>query len=214
MLPHSVAASSENADVPGADVPFLQSTASGLCRVAVHRPSARCASYVTPLMVTTSAQPVPHGLTVHMAAVFPGEDTPLTTTLYLPLLSPPPSAQLGVARPTAVAPNKAATATVRSILNALPLPDPTLCRVRAIRSFCDQVVRQVAGSTRSSILEEDKGPPHDHCPRPLSGIHSAGRNRPVRSTHLPNRREQNAVKAKIVDCAGCAHKREPLVKGT
>jgi hypothetical protein len=26
-------------------------------------------------------------------------------------------------------------------------------------------------------------------------------------------REQNAVKTKIVDSAGCAHKREPLVKG-
>jgi hypothetical protein len=36
----------------------------------------------------------------------------------------------------------------------------------------------------------------------------------LRAILAENRREQNAVKAKIVDCAGCAHKREPLVKGT
>src|ERR1700716_2869862 len=72
MVPRKVAAPRDNTDVPGADVPFLQSIASALCRVAVHRPSARCASYVAPFSPTICAQPEPHRCTVHIAAVFPG----------------------------------------------------------------------------------------------------------------------------------------------
>jgi hypothetical protein len=72
MVPRIVAGSRENTDVPGAAVPFLQSMASGLCRVAAHLPSARWASYVTAFVVTTCAQPCPHELTVHIDAVFPG----------------------------------------------------------------------------------------------------------------------------------------------
>ena len=183
-VPLRVWASSERSDVPGADVPFLQSTASGLFTDPVHRPSARWASHVTALSPITCAQPEPHGLTVHIVGAFPaaiaGAIPPLRITVYLPGFRL--SAQAGPARPTDTAPNSTATATVRSILMHSPCRDLTFRRSRATPTLSGSVESRVA---RSARLEPPK-----------------------------NCREQNAVKAKIVDCAGCAHKREPLVTGT
>jgi hypothetical protein len=84
----------ESTSVPGANTPFLQSTAIGDVMVAVHVPSVRRAGQVTPWSSMTFAQPDPHDVTRHIMAALPdtasGFDPPLKTAVYMPLK--PPSA--------------------------------------------------------------------------------------------------------------------------
>ncbi len=147
-VPRSVRASSERSDVPGAAVPFLESTASGRFTDPAQRPSFRWASHVTASSPTTCAQSDPHRLTVGRRQLHP---------------------------------NSATAATVRSILMRSP------CRTR-----------------RSSLYRR--------CPYRPAESRGASEDREIRPAE--NRCEQNAEKTKIADCAGCAHKSEPLVKET
>src|SRR6185312_14354892 len=114
IVPLRVWASSENTEVPGAEYPFLQSTAVSLCRLAVHRPLSNVVSQIVPWPSLICAQSAPHLFTVHIVGVLPGAVTPLSTTPYSPPVSS--SAPAGPARPTAVAPRSPTAATDRTIL--------------------------------------------------------------------------------------------------
>ena len=124
-VPLRVTASSESSDVPGAAVPFLQSTASGrrnrsgpptVRQMGLPRHGVIADHLCAPGPTMISA------ITVHIVGAVPaaiaGAIAPLRVTVYLPGVRS--SAQAGPAKPTAIAPNRAATATVRSILMRSP----------------------------------------------------------------------------------------------
>lgn len=80
IVPLRLWSSSENADVPGAEYPFLQSTAVSLCLLAVHRPLSNVVSQIVPWPSLICAHCAPQRFTVHIVGVLPGAVTPLWTT--------------------------------------------------------------------------------------------------------------------------------------